>query len=87
MTTVTHTMEPMFGDELITEIRAYQPGWLAQLVGFKPSITVRKYIGNCTIWSSYPAFKSCGVLKELQLCEVWARIKHERNLARGGPHG
>ena len=38
-----------------------------------------EFIGDCTVWKSYPMMTMCGTFKEVELHEVWSYVKEHGN--------
>lgn len=78
-TTRTTTCEPDVDDDWrIVLTKTYAPGWLARLLGRKPSQTSETYVGECTVWHRLPSFERPGTLMEGMLAEIWERERYRR---------
>jgi hypothetical protein len=67
------------GDDLmITEKRLTLWGRLVWLFGGNPAVSVRRFVGSCTVWHQYPGFRRCSTMTEGSLADIWERWKFER---------
>jgi hypothetical protein len=66
-------------EELITLEYAYEPSpWFARWLGFKPRTWTEHYIGDCTVWFTYPEYEPCDTATETKLNAIWARENYKR---------
>ena len=69
--------EPATRDWIITFRK--EPGWFGRKFG----ATTRRlqYIGDCTVWYTFPDFHRCGILTESWLSDIWEREKYRKKKA------
>ena len=52
----------------------YVPTWIGKLFSMKPH--QEKYIGECTVWHTFPRFNGCDSFQEGFLYNIWVRERY-----------